>query len=92
MYEFNLMGQEREPTQEEIWQGLIHHTATLLNLYGAPKHFVARFREIESRPPNKEDVYFIMNKGCDRIDEMKHILSRCPTITIERSGLDDDSQ
>lgn len=90
MYEFNFHGQEKEPTKEEILQGFIHYTATLLNLHGAGKHTVAKFRELETRPIAKGDVHFIMNRCCDQVDRIKTILVNCPTIKVEKS--DDNSE
>jgi hypothetical protein len=89
-YEFQFMGQEKEPSDEEILEGFIHHTTTLLHLYGAPKYIVAHLRECEKRKLNKQDVYEVMNCIGSKIDKIKTIISQVPTIAIERLKPDED--
>jgi len=90
MYEFQFLGQENEPTQEEINQGFIHHIATLLNLHGVGKHFVNSIRELENRPITKSDIYAIMNHNSNQIDKVKDILCNCPVTRVKKWNDEND--
>lgn len=86
MFPFNVIPEEREPTKEELIEGLVHHLSTALLLHGAGKHFCRWVNEIRLDTLSSQDVRKIMNHNSIQTDKVKTILANLPTIDIDTGG------